>query len=335
MKALPKLDLNANVLTRMLTAAIPASVLLTGIELDVFSHLGKPRSAASLGEVIGSHHENTTVLLDTLAANGLVHKKNGLYWNCELSQVFLVKGKPTFLGDVLLDSAEWVLSDLSKLTELVKHGPPAGGRSPHSIPWEKEVEIRANYQRAGQAQRCAAMISQLPEFPGMRRVLDLGSGAGLIGLAIVGAHESMVGVLFDKPTVVEVAKRFIREYEMGDRVSTMAGDYTVDPIGDNYDLIWTSYTLSPGSMDSVIQKIHDSLNPGGVHVNLGEGLTNERTQPKEMVNSMLANNLNGCHRMHEQGAVAHAMLRAGFKSVHTMSNAAGEFGTGTIDVARK
>jgi hypothetical protein len=39
---------------------------------------------------------------------------------------------------------------------------------------ERETRIYGNYQRAGGAQQVAAMISKLPEFPGMSKMLDMG-----------------------------------------------------------------------------------------------------------------------------------------------------------------
>jgi hypothetical protein len=335
MKALPKPVLDSTQLARLLTAAVPSRLLLSGIELDLFSHLDAPLTANDVAKRLGTHVDNTGIFLDALAANGLVCKQGGRYENSELTAAFLVRGTPTYLGRVLEDSAEWILTDLSNLTERVRRGPPPAGQTTHSISWEQEVEIRANTQRSGTAQRCAAMVSQLPEFSDMQNMLDLGCGAGLIGLAIVATHSSMVGVLFDRPGVVEVAERFIREYEMEERLSTLAGDYTVDPIGGDYDLVWTSYTLPSEAMDAVIRKIYEALNPGGVYINLSEGTTHEGTQPRELINSMLANSLCGRHRMHEQGDVAQAMLRSGFRFVHSSNDTVGEFGTGMIDIARK
>jgi hypothetical protein len=88
-------------------------------------------------------------------------------------------------------------------------------------------------------------------------MLDLGGGPGLIGIAIVGAHPGMKGVIFDRPAI----------------------------IGEGYDLIWASSALSlaKDDMDSLTKKIYDALNPGGVFLVLHEGLTYERTKPDVMV----------------------------------------------------
>lgn len=79
----------------------------------------------------------------------------------------------------------------------------------------------ANYQRAVWAQKAVEIVSGLPEFPLFRTMLDLGGGPGLVGIAIVSAHPSMKGVIFDRPAVVKVAETFIKEYEIEDRIEVM------------------------------------------------------------------------------------------------------------------
>ena len=169
----------------------------------------------------------------------------------------------------------------------------------------------------------------------MKKMLDLGGGAGLICLAIVAAHPTMTGVIFDRPEVVEVTQRFIREYGLEDRVTVIGGDYSKDSIGDGYDLVWTSFTLNffRGNLDPIIRKIHAALNPGGVYVSLAEGLTDERTKPTMMINSML---LGRSDLMFDEGEIAQAMLRVGFKSVHSrMAEGPQPHGPAMVDVARK
>ena len=338
MNRLPDVDLSFEPLTRILCGAISAKLLLAGIEMKIFSHLAEPLSAEALATKLKTHPRNTGLFLDALVANGLLCKRDGRYWNTPLSEAFLVEGQPTYLGDVLLDDAEWMVSPLETLTELVTDGPSSGARRRHSIPWAKEAEIRANGQRAGAAQDAAAVISRLPAFPRVKRMLDLGAGAGLIGLAIVAAHPTMTGVLFDRPEIVEVAQRFIREYELEDRVTVIGGDYCADPIGDGYDLVWTSYTLHHcrDNLDPIFRKIHTALNPGGVYVSFAEGLTRERTEPAELINAALGCNLAGRDTMFDRGEIAQAMLRVGFRSVHTCpAEGPNRHGPAFLDIARK
>jgi len=188
------------------------------------------------------------------------------------------------------------------------------------------------------AKQAAAMVGELPEFPHMWRMLDSGGGAGLIGLAIVAAHPTMIGVVFDRPEIVEVAQRFIREYNLQERVTVIGGDFSQDPIGDGYDLVWTSYTLNSHrrNLDPIIRTIHAALNPGGVYVSFAESLTDERTKPTMMINSMLAVGLTGGDLMFDEGEIAQAMLRVGFRSVHSRAAEGSQpHGPVIIDIARK
>lgn len=336
MKSLPEVSLSFEPLTRILYGAVPARLLLTAIELKVFSHLAEPTPAESLAGRIGSHPQNTRLFLDALTANELLHKREERYWNTPLANAFLVEGRPTYLGDVLRNLAEYLRPSLENMTTLVRDGQ----RSPldFSDPslQERETEIYANYQRAGCAQQAAAIISRLPEFPHMNRMLDLGGGAGLIGTAIVAAHPTMTGVIFDRPEVAEVAQQFIREYELEDRVSVMGGDYSTDPIGQGYDLVWTSYTLNfyRENLDRIIGKIHAALNPGGIYISLAEGLTDERTRPTVMINARALSERSDL--WFDEGDIAQAMLRVGFRSVHSRPmHVPQPHGPAAIDIARK
>jgi predicted O-methyltransferase YrrM len=338
MKNLPQVSLSFEPLTRMLYGAIPAQLLLTAIERKIFSQLTEPMSAESLAGRLQMHPQSAPPFLDALAANDLLHKRDGCYQNTPLADAFLVEGQPTYLGDVFANLTGYMRPALDALTALAKEGHAAPVDSGEPSSGDRETEIYGNYQRAGRAQQAAATISQLPEFRGMKKMLDLGAGAGLIGLAIVAAHPTMTGVLFDRPEVVEVARRFTRAYELEDRVATVGGDYTTDPLGDGYDLVWSSYTLNfqRGNLEPIMRKIHAALNPGGVYVSLAEGLTHERTKPATLVNSMLARSLAGRDLVFEEGEIAQAMLLAGFRSVHSRQlEDRCWHGPAIVDIARK
>jgi predicted O-methyltransferase YrrM len=148
-------------------------------------------------------------------------------------------------------------------------------------------------------------------------VLDLGGGPGIIGVAIVAAHPSARGVIFDRPEVANVARDVIKEHHMEDRVDVLAGDYNQDPIGEGYDLVWASASLNfaKHDIDSVTRKIHDALNPGGVLVSLHDGLTHGSTKPEEMVLAWMGWAMTGMDMAFEQGDIAASMLRVGFESV--------------------
>jgi SAM-dependent methyltransferase len=338
MKKLPEVNESFEELYRMLIAPIKSKLLLTGIELRVFDQLSEQRSAEAVAEVLGTHPENTRLFLDGLAASDLVVKQDGLYQNTSVAQAFLVENTSTFMGPMLTITAQTFFA-LDDLPKLVREGPPPP--SPEADMgsgqiWTQYAAAMANAERAGIARQAPEIVSDMPEFPTLKKMLDLGGGPGLIGIAILAAHPSMSGTIFDKPAMVRIAETAIKEYGMEDRMGVMGGDFIHDPIGEGYDLIWASSALSlvKDDMDSLTKKIYDALSPGGVFVVLHEGLTHERTKPDDMVLSMIPLALTGQDMRFDQGFIADSMLRVGFKSVRSRTLDT-DWGPMDLDVGRK
>jgi SAM-dependent methyltransferase len=306
----------------MLIAPIRSKLLLAGIELKVFNQLSQPRSAEDVAEAIGTHPENTRLFMDGLAAIELLTKRNGLYQDISVTETFLVEGTPTYLGQSFTFWNQMLNPALNDLPRLIREGPPTPPPEADmgsEEMWTQHAAIMADYQRAGWAQKTVEIVSGLPEFPSFRKMLDLGGGPGLVGIALVAAHPEMKGVIFDKPAIVKVAETFINEYEMEDRMEVLGDDYRRDPIGKEYDLIWASGTLNfvKDNMASLLKKIYDALNPGGVFISFHDGLTHERTKPETMVLAWLPTALMGNDCGFDQGFVADSMLQVGFKSVRS------------------
>ena len=339
MKKLPEVNESFEELYRMLIAPIKSKLLLTGIELKVFDQLSEPRSAEAVAKTLSTHPVNTRLFLDGLAASDLIIKKNGLYQNMPVTQTFLVEGSPTYLGQMFISMQSQYYSNLDDLSKLVKKGPPPP--SPEADMGSEEMWVQlavdmAASERVWLGPQAVEIASGQSEFPSFQKMLDLGGGPGLVGIAIVSSHPSMKGVIFDRPAIVKVAETFIKEYEMEGRIEVLAGDYNQDSIGEGYDLIWASNTLNfaKHSMDSLTKKIYDALNPGGVFIVLHEGLTNERTKPDIMVLSMITMSLMGQDMCFDQGEIADFMLRAGFKSVRSRTLNV-PWGAADLDIGRK
>jgi len=337
LKKLPEVNLDYTGLYTMLIARIRSALLLTGIELKVFNQLSEPKSADAVAKAIGTHPKNTRVFLDGLASIDLLEKKKGLYRNSPLAQVFLVEDGPTFLGR-LLSFMKPDVQMLENLPKLVKDGPPP---PPEKPPFSEEalakgVVLMADIERAGYAQVALNIVLELPEFPSFQKMLDLGGGPGLLGMAIVDAHPNMKGVIFDLPPVVTETKNFIKHYGMEDRMTVLGGDFNRDLIGEGYDLVFACASFQfARDIDSVLKRVFDSLNPKGVLVSLFPfGMTHEGTKPETTVLGLLSLNLMGQETEFDQGYIADSMLRVGFKSIRSQTLDT-FMGPMELDIARK
>jgi len=325
MEELSKIDVSLGPLHEMWIMPVRSKVMMTGIGLKIFNLLTEPKTSDALAKDIDSHAGNTRIFLDTLAGMALLVKENGKYQNAPISEQYLVEGSPTYLGEFFAGRDRWFTPVLENLEGIVKNGPSAVGIDDafrgSADEWAKSARTSAQYMRSGYAQQVADIVSRLPEFPSMEKMIDLGGGAGLNGIAIVAKHPSMKGAIFDQPPVAKVADGFIREYGLEERMETKAGDYLKDPIGEGYDLIFMSATINFAlpMIDDFLKRIYDALNPGGVFINFSEGMTDEGTKPVEMLLEHLSMLMSGMDFRLHQGFIAEAMIRAGFKSVRSLT----------------
>ncbi len=327
-------------LFEMMFASIQTKLLITSIKLKIFDILTKSlKNASEIAEKLEGNANSTAYFLDGLTALGLLEKNCGYYKNTSIAETFLVQGKPAYLGDMFLLQASQEDACGSDLKDLIIKGPRPNNENLGDSPeiWGRFAKSMANNQRSGSAQMAADLVSRLPEFQSFNKMLDLGGGPGINCIAMVSKHPKMKGVVFDRKPSTDVATDFIKEYGLEERIEVLPGDYNNDDIGHGYDFIWASYTLNFAQMNltSVMKKIYNALNPGGVFVNLSEGLIREGTHPKMTVLCTMKWAMqNHPLKPFHQGVVAETMLDVGYKSVRSQTIAAG-WGEADLDIARK
>ena len=322
MKKLPKMSLNSSVFYALPYQTVKWEVLKTAIELDVFSHLSEPSASEAVAAKLSTHPANTEYLLNALVALGCLSKTDGCFRNTPLAETFLIPDGETSIGQSLLFVESWIRPVLNGgMKDLVRNGPPPPQPIGSDETWEAGARVSLNEKRGGRAQRMAGRMAALPEFPAFKRILDMGAGPGLIGVATTIEHPSLECVLFDQPAVCRVADEVIAEYGLADRVTTIPGDYMSDPIGEGYDLVMANYTLNfyRDRLDEIMDKVYRALNPGGVFLVTSDGLTDGKTAPAQTVISWLSVSLQGMDISFEQGEIANAMLRAGFVSTQSQT----------------
>ena len=338
MKKIPEIRHSWARLYSLLRMDPAGDVLVTAVKQKIFDHLREPEPSDRIARLLNSHPRNTRIFLNALAGLGIIHKKNGQFFNTPESDAFLVSTSPSYLGQFFCRVRYFFTRCRSpeQVESLLMNGPANKTGTRDDAEWVAYTREASAHQFCGPAQRTAQFLASLPEFPGMKKMLDLGGGAGFYTMLAVMAHKTMTGVVFDLPPVVAVAREFIREYGFSDRVSTMGGDYTTDPLGDSYDLVYAGGTLNfaKAHIDTVFQKIYAALNPGGVFISQHGSVSRDRTEPGDQVLDFLFDELNGMDIMFPKGMIVKAMIRAGFKSVTTTVQKS-EYGKWNIDIARK
>ena len=326
-------------LHEMMIGQIRSKLLQAGLSLGVFDILDIPCTAGEAASQMGTHPGNTGLFLDALANIGLAEKRYDRYRNSPLAAQFLVSKSSLYLGPLLNMVKDMSLAPLDDLVESVRKGPRPSASESGSCQerlWVESARASAPWALGEMGCRAAQIVSGLPGFERFEKMLDLGGGHGLFALYFTRAGENLHAVVFDHAPVVELASEFITAYDMSHKVTVMAGDYVIDDIGGDYDLIWASATLGPSKshLEEVMRKIHRALKPGGYFVSLHDGMTCKQTQP-EMILEWLGGLLgSGTDMRFEQGDLAAAMLRCGFSSVRSKTLDT-PLGAMDLDIARR
>jgi predicted O-methyltransferase YrrM len=251
--------------------------ILTGVELDVFTAIGAGATAGDVASRIGANARTTGMLLDALAACGVLIKSNGVYHNTAATH-------PALTGEGRLSSMHGVhLWDTwSTLTEAVRAGTCVHqpGADAHDEDWT-EAFIAAMHRNA--SARAGGVVAAVGE-EGIRRALDVGGGSGAYSIAFAQAWPETTVDLLDLGRVTQIALRHIQAAGVSDRVRTITGDLTKDSLGRDYDLVFVSaicHMLDEEQNIDLIRRCRDACAPGGRLVIQDFILDETRTAPKQ------------------------------------------------------
>jgi len=252
----------AGILEERLSGLRRFRLMVTACRMDVFSHCHEPVTADTISTRLGLQPGLTGLFLDALAAQGLLKNDGAGYSNTAFSDTYLNMASPYCLLDQitlhdhlggLWDNLGSILHDGQKVYD------PEAWFSGLIIP-----AMAAN-AKCGILQKTVKAVTALPDFPGARRLLDMGGGHGLYTIAFCQENPDLEGIIFDLPGVLPATRKFIEYYQAG-RVSCTPGNFFSDPLGSGFDIVFSSSNPG-GKAPALIPKIKAALRPGGLFIN--------------------------------------------------------------------
>jgi predicted O-methyltransferase YrrM len=240
-------------------------IILTAVDLQVFSHLGQSGKALSvLARDIQIEATMLERLLNALAEIGyLVRKQDGAYENSALSDTFLNKESQHYIGSwIRLNSLEWFM--WGELTATLKG---QGNRQEHCV-FDDQERLTALIQGAHERAMLAHVggILDAVDLSHCRTLLDVGSGLGTYAIAFAQHWPNLKCTLIDRPLVVDMAEALIHQNGLSERITCIAADYlSVDFVGP-YDACFMSNVLHAETEEharQLICKAQANLSPGG------------------------------------------------------------------------
>jgi SAM-dependent methyltransferase len=298
----------------------PAIILLTANRLRIFDSLAaEPSAAPQLAGRLGLNERALTILLDALAALGLLQKRGDRFLVGKEVRDALVTGGKRFQGNIL-DHRYNLLRRWIDLPRVVEEGGPARIMRSKRTPGEWREFILGMVDVAGTS---ADAFLEALDLSGRSRLLDLGGGPGTYAIALCRRYPDLHAVVFDLPETVPIAKEQIEHYDLTGRIETTAGDYLADPLGEGYDAVLVSNIVHSIPFDEIVrllEKARSAMIPGGLAVVRDFHLDENRTRPLESalfaVNMLVSTDGGNCYTPKE---MKEALRLAGFVRIRMKS----------------
>jgi len=252
-------------------------VLLTAIELDLFTAVGQGATAAEVASRLHLDPRGADVLLHAVAALGVIGKRGERFANGEVADRHLRAGAPHDLRSALLHNAglwqRWTF-----LSEVVRTGRPAP-RVAHDPDDARSFIAAMHMNASARAPQLVAALGLARE----RRALDLGGGSGAYAIALARALPALRVDVVDTAEVVPLTRAYVAEAGLAERVTAREGDLRAGDYGEGYDLALLSavcHMLGRDENADLIRRAARALASGGRLVIQDYVLEPDRTAPR-------------------------------------------------------
>ena len=259
---------------------MPACILGAAAELDLFTVLGgRSCTVEEIAEDLTSDRRATGMLLDAVAALGLLEKSDGRYSVPEGLRPFLVEDTPETALPYIRHAMN-ILRNWAQLAWVVRYGRPAE-RQPSIRGAEADRAAFVAAMHAISAPVADDLIARLGP-PKFTHLLDVGGASGTWAMAFLRAVPGAKATLFDLPDAVEQARERLAASEFGSRITLVAGDFYGDDLPGGVDFAWVSAIAHQHSREEnrrLYVKVHSALVPGGRIAIRDMVMDASRTQP--------------------------------------------------------
>jgi ubiquinone/menaquinone biosynthesis C-methylase UbiE len=260
-----------------------SQILDAALEYDFFTLIHKGfQTADEVAREAGTNPRATRIVLDSLIASALIEKTDKRYTLLPMSETFLVRGKPSYIGDFRhVALALW--DGMANLKESLRTGKPLSRMDTGNelAVWEKLVV--GIIPIAEPVAKALCDVFRIGVDRKGLRVLDIAGGSSIFGMTILARDPSAQVTQLDWPNVNAVAKKLNRERGLEGKIRFIDGEHR-SAVFENryYDLVLASNFCrfeSPKGNQELFRKAYGALKPGGNLV-VNDFLPNEeRTGP--------------------------------------------------------
>jgi len=251
-------------------------LLWAGIELELYTRLSHEPglNLEQIAERLSLKQYPCRVLLIGLASLGIIKKKNEQYYNAELTEKMLVKGKPEYFAPILGWQAHIVYPGMIDFLESLKQNTNVGLRhfpGNEKTLYERLVhdpKLEDIFQESMSvlSDQANQHIVEAYDFGRFTHIVDAGGGDGTNAIALARKFPDLKVTVYDSESVCRIAQNNIAQAGLSDRVFTHVGNFMHDPFPEGIDAIIFCHIFTIWSMQhnlELLQKCRTSLPEGG------------------------------------------------------------------------
>ena len=265
----------------------PAKTLLSAIELGVFTELASgAQTLEGLRTRLGLHPRSARDFFDTLVALGFLSRLDGRYANTAETDLFLDRGKPSYIGGILEMANARLYRFWGDLTEGLKTGLPQNeikhgmlglfeGLYAEPARLKQFLEAMTGLSRG-------ANLAIARNFPwaSYRTYVDVGTAQGDLAAQVALANPHLTGQGFDLEAVGPIFTEYVDGLGLSGRLTFASGSFFTDPL-PKADVVLMGHILHDWDLSEkkmLIVKAYEALPTGGALVVYESIIDNDRSK---------------------------------------------------------
>lgn len=299
-------------------------ILEAAIRNRVFDVLDDgPKTVEDVAAATGASERGLRIVMNALVGFEFLSKEAAQrYALTPESASFLVSTKPGFHGGLIKHASEQLIPNWLQLNRVVATGAPARKVGAEEGAAFFESFVADIFPLSYRAAQVAADALGIDKATGPVKVLDIGTGSGVWGIALAQKSAKVTVTAVDWPNVFNVTRKMTEKFGVADRFQYVGGDLAEVDFGSGYNIATIGQVLhseGPKRAPQLLQKVGNALAAGGTVV-IAEFLVNsERTGPLQSLIfavNMLVNTERGDTFSFEE--IRDWLEAAGFKEVRSL-----------------
>ena len=123
----------------------------------------------------------------------------------------------------------------------------------------------------------AEQLANMLDLRGVKRLLDLGGGSGVVSFALLRKHDELTSVVVDVESVCQAGREIASENNLEKRITYLAADILKDDLPTGFDMV---LLCDVGSFSEILfRRIYDILNRKGRLVIVDKFAPNKTSTP--------------------------------------------------------